>query len=119
MAAGAVMTADLLREAAALMRKRAVRMPPGPYGMSSQWTTPTTMRSRVTKAGALIAEVRGKDSDGSGVYTVDYFSSWHPLVALAVADWLDAQAERSEIGFTGKTHKHALAVARVYLGRVS
>jgi hypothetical protein len=45
----------------------------------------------------------------------DYIASWHPLVALAVAEWLDASA-----GPQGSVTDlcHALAAARAYLGEV-
>lgn len=60
----------------------------------------------------------------------DHYASWHPVVALAVADWLDAKAEQDDKGACDGAgtvgvcnlcehdfgHIAALAVARAYLG---
>lgn len=75
------------------------------------------------------------DSDSAvafaGADDAPHIASWHPAVALAVADWLDAEATKvtewrqSQPGkpdihySTGKVSKHALAVARAYLGEES
>ena len=54
-----------------------------------------------------------------------HIASWHPAVALAVADWLDAVAEawpisEPDYGLSVRAeavgHRQALAVARAYLG---
>lgn len=47
-----------------------------------------------------------------------HIASWHPAVALAVADWLDSYAERMEVlgHAIGSNHGQALAVATAYLG---
>lgn len=51
----------------------------------------------------------------------EHIASWHPAVALAVADMLDSAAGHVE--YTGdlvsEDVKHALTVARAYLGRSS
>ena len=52
-------------------------------------------------------------------YEAEHIASWHPLVALAVADWLDAAAERAERPGALALHSLSpgpLAVARAYLG---
>jgi len=109
------MSADLLREAAALMRARAEAATPGPWGYVSKWTTATTALTRITKKGATVAEVR---DGGDGIMTLHHLSYWHPAVALAVADWLDNVSEHAERYNDGLT-RDALAVARAYLGRPS
>lgn len=43
-----------------------------------------------------------------------HVASWHPAVALAVADWLDDAATLADE--TGRIDRHALAVARAYIG---
>ena len=107
-----------LLRAAAQMRRDAERVPDGRYGMESKWTTATTMLSRVTsKRHGVIAEMRGADGDGVGVYTASYFSRWHPAVALGVADWLDLAAAWVEEypGSNPPWVMHAIAIARAYL----
>lgn len=52
------------------------------------------------------------DYDG---YVACHLAPWHPVVALAIADWLEAQARLWANG-TGLLDKSALAVARAYLG---
>lgn len=94
------MTAGLLREAAALMRKRA--------------------EAAVNDDLAPISWDECHPLVGGEKL---HYSSWHPAVALAVATWLDSHAdihtfrtcdERLTTPFCP-----ALAVARAYLGRES
>ena len=49
----------------------------------------------------------------------EHVASWHPLVALAVADWLDTEAEIAGRGLPDESGSvyPALRVARIYLGR--
>lgn len=111
------MSAKTLWRAAALMRERAEAATPG------EW--------RIVPVGAR-ADVRtepgiGYDYRGSAVATAAdsafgcaqygdaaHIASWHPAVALAVADWLDVVANTSATHRAGFTE--ALAVARAYLG---
>ena len=95
------MSADVLRKAAALMRERAEAA-----GPNDPWFT--------------------SDDDANTPEDAEHIASWHPAVALAVADWLDATAVRVEAarepkdggarnhGWRGS--RQALAVARAYLG---
>lgn len=125
------MSADLLRQAANLIRKRAQAAAPGPW---------EAYKRNVPEHGGLLVEHLGvQDSYADGVFEcdnssrrdVEHIASWHPLVALAVADWLDATAARhaSEYGarvrefglrhadaFTPDLDENALTVARAYLG---
>lgn len=107
------MTADLLREAAALMRQRAE-----PFAARGPWEVnpedPRSIESRY-----LIGPVAQNVHTGGA----EHIASWHPDVALAVADWLDYVAQIAddstipfgEFGFD----RAAIAVARAYLGRES
>jgi hypothetical protein len=58
------------------------------------------------------------DPDANG----RHIASWHPAVALAIADWLDYAADNwgeTDPRFVGRPGAHitpALAVARAYLG---
>lgn len=113
------MSAETLRRAAALMRERAE----GTYlatdsGDLADWHTPADL-------------VGMFEEEGDG----DYIASWHPAVALAVADWLDAagadlwaHGPLCECGSgchacdddAWQPHvRRALAVARAYLGEAS
>ena len=93
------MSADALRTAAELMRARAEAARP-----DARWVTANQLR------GEFDAE------------TSDHIASWHPTVALAVADWLEWEADEAE-RFNAQTRaprqmvpRRALAVARTYLG---
>jgi hypothetical protein len=104
-------SAEVLREAAALMRSRAEAASDGP------WT------NRRGPAEHVI------DDWDVPIATVDtrenrrYIASWHPAVALAVADWLKSEASAHSGEFWTDTRseaccrmEQALAVARAYLG---
>lgn len=110
------MSAELLREAAALMRERAEaardsapRQWDGGAWLErdADWYEPHALSSR------RVASVQD-----SG-----HIASWHPAVALAVADWLEAEAEGHDVDTYDVSNccrmPHALAVARAYLGRES
>lgn len=123
---GRVMSAELLREAAALMRERAKAATPGPW-------------SEVREGESLgcLAVVAGSDDELDVAPAViptnaAHIASWHPGVALAVADWLDREADGmdliaattrvaieigGELTMQHSTHEEALTVARAYLGR--
>ena len=108
------MTAATLREAAAKMRELAEAATPGPWHLDGPWWIDTTGYDMVTgrdrKAVAVPGEPTANPADMAHV------RSWHPAVALAVADWLD-----DEIAKWGDEpaclDKHALTVARTFLGR--
>lgn len=120
------MSADLLREAAALMRERAEAATPGP------WEHHRDHGGRETGDGELLIGNIG--DSGGGRRAADFIgkcwgwgpqqpnaahiASWHPAVALAVADWLDGEAGYVERhAASDLTTARALAVARTYLGR--
>ena len=112
------MSAELLREAAALMRGRAEAATPG----GPRWETqPDEMHG-----GAVILPA---DSDsaiaGAGADDAEHIASWHPTVALAVAVLLASTAEHIA-SHDCEAHcepdgcdmsNDARAVARAYLGR--
>jgi fermentation-respiration switch protein FrsA (DUF1100 family) len=97
--------ADILRPAAALMRERAEATMEEDTGLDeNSWyriedAEPTAIRTK------WWAFAQANEADA------DHIASWHPTVALAVADWLDAQARGSIT-----PSWHALMVARAYLG---
>ena len=102
------MSADLLRRAAALMRERVKDAAPSPW--------------REVGDGELLG-CFAVVCCGSAEFNVapavipahaDHIASWHPAVALAVADWLDATAKTSAP--YRAEFPHAVGVARTYLG---
>lgn len=102
-----------LRHASSLMRERAE---------SARCDGLSAIPWRVgPKAGCSCCEAV-TDATGSLIADTDdrqsaHIASWHPGVALAVADWLDAEAERAELtGFSlHSLSPGALAAARAYL----
>ena len=100
------MTADeTLRKAANLMRERARAATPGPWsadGLEGTLSSPT---------GDVLHVQMWRESDA------EHIASWHPVVALAVADWLD-DAAAYVAAYPGYTHAEdtPLRVARAYLG---
>lgn len=112
------MSAEILRRAAALMRERAG---------AATWTL---MPWGVDEVGAVWAQ----EADGQPVpissrstdNDAEHIASWHPVVALAVADWLEQTAGDWQLIEDGllwssaiawdATKVRALAVARAYLG---
>lgn len=98
---------ETLREASRLMRERAdaAAQPWRP------WADPALPER--TGAAAWSEDMDGYLGGSWGVHA----ASWHPAVALAVADWLDDAAEYAEHGRVGceRVIRPALAVARAYL----
>lgn len=132
------MSAEVLREAAALMRARAEAATPSPWQIRhGQYVTTNSIPP------ALIGCDERPDAE--------HIASWHPAVALAVADWLDAEAasleamavftavaatetyetdirgaaltvtkaEDGTVSLRADTSRPALAVARAYMGERS
>lgn len=120
------MTAETLRRAANLMRERAEnpQVPPGPWswrwiGQEATVLDPTGdflventyVVSNNGIAGHLREDVEGLEA---------HIASWHPAVALAVADWLANFADHWDAGDYGPDEwDAAVAVARAYLGEAS
>lgn len=124
------MSADVLRQAAAVMRERAEAAIHDSEG-ATRWTATgdghhaaygvTTVNGPLWD---IVNDVSGPDAE--------HIASWHPAVALAVADWLDRVADQhdtlmaamesgmsnlTEVAIASQTNeKAALAVARAYLG---
>jgi hypothetical protein len=103
------MGAELLREAAALMRDRADAAKLGPWESipAGAWT------GRVFADEDLVAKTGNDRADDHS--NAEHIASWHPTVALCVADWLDDEAEWIDAGSTAEGPAFTLAYA--YLGR--
>lgn len=109
-------SADALRRAAAMMRERAVanQITPSPWSFAGV-------------SGQGFAVHHG-EHDTVALYAsrpdAAHIASWHPDVALAVADWLETESCEPETpigdGITlGGPSLQALAVARAYMGAKS
>lgn len=105
------MSAETLRRAAALMRERAEAATSGPWERNGD---------DIWMPGDVIAVTTCRDVTAD----VDHIASWHPIVALAVADSLFAAAAHIE-SFDCEAHCEpsgcelvltATRTARAYLG---
>lgn len=109
---------EMLRRAAALMRERATKAPPGPWFVTDG----------AARYGGLVAAPTDvfPEDDGYAGHLIgesmspanrEYVASMHPPVALAVADWLDGVAEAQSFADQRRAMyvDSALAVARAYL----
>jgi hypothetical protein len=106
------MSAELLREAAALMRERAEAATAGPWECVLGEISAGNAADYTDVAVAVI----GPKGDDRQDDNAEHIASWHPAVALAVADWLE-QESRVTCHSDNPTRTQALAVARAYLGR--
>lgn len=125
------MSAEVLREAAALMRERAEAATPGPWFTHEEhgrdyadegWSYVAT----ITRSGAEVTATAypgGPDHGHDAQADAEHIASWPPAVAFAVADWLEFYAFTFESREAAKgdvpsaaVNPFALAVARAYLG---
>ena len=108
--------ADTMRRAAALMREQAEGAKGAP------WTP-----DRRVEYGHPMHRVVGADGEGVALCSTpaetQHVASWHPIVALAVAAWLDFEAVNAPgpggVYLRGGRTAYALAVACAYLGEVT
>ena len=122
------MSAETLRRAAALMRENAEAATPGPWSAEAVGSegfhvfapdgSRAPMRGRARPAACTWQDWEQSEADA------EHIASWHPNVALPVADLLDHAAARAEskiehggkVGPVWSHERDALAVARAYLG---
>lgn len=112
--------AETLRAAARTMRERASAAATAPWRPVSALYDGEPYGAVVGADGIaenpldwIVATGRQAAGSKSQVSDVDHIASWHPLVALAVADWL-VQAEAR--GPESTDYLAALKVAHHYLG---
>lgn len=112
------MSAETLRKAARLMRERAeATTPDADWTEGHYWIADYDMYGNPVQT-----EIGGMGGAGDAAH----YSSWHPAVALAVADWLDLMAadyapywaEPYAAPFVPVIEK-AYQIARTYLGESS
>ena len=123
------MSAETLRRAAAKMRERAEAATPGPWsivpGASNVWRFPDEGTPTLVVNG-VGGNVPARSRREARMTDAEHIASWHPAVALAVADWLDSHAEIHALRtcderlFAPRRRDllpcPALALARAYLG---
>lgn len=104
---------EVLRRAATLMRERAAAAVPGPWRIDNE-----IHAEAIYSANGTDVVSGGRWGGEASVFndTADaiHIASWHPAVALAVADWLDRSAQCW--GATEYLDHQALTVASAYLG---
>jgi hypothetical protein len=119
------MSAETLRRAAAQMRHRAEAATPGPWRF-----TDSEAAYDVWNGGMVVVSADGDPiancedewyepdpGEPAPINDATHIASWHPAVALAVADWLEEAAEdRTYELMPESTYDAALAVANAYLG---
>lgn len=106
-------TATDLRRAARLMRERAEaasRTAPSPW-IVQEMEICTDDQEPIEAISVVTSQIHWRDAAAQRAHV----ASWHPAVAVAVADWLDSVASVAE-RLGGTTEPRALAVARAYLG---
>lgn len=126
------MSAETLRRAASLMRERAEAVGEGPW---ESYSLPDAGPDRWTMTGVgVVGDEMGHRVEAMFRPDAEHIASWHPAVALVVADWLEtagadlwAHGPLCECGSgchdcddsLWQPHvRRALAVARAYLGEV-
>lgn len=102
---------ETLREAARLMRERADAATDGP------WVSDDRSVWQVSDDATVVVNAYVDEND----LDMPHIASWHPLVAFAVADWLDAEVEGAfgSDFLLNERSCPALDVARAYLGETS
>jgi len=110
-----VSAAEILREAAALMRSRAEAASKGPWTAVDAANATAIWREGSANPGWPLVfdpELTMEDAE--------HIASWHPAVALAVANWLEATADEVDmLGGFSDADAAGLTFARAYLGRPS
>jgi hypothetical protein len=115
------MSVELLHEAAAAMRARAQAATPGPWEPYENIHAETAA-VEVGRGGFGVVALPATGRPDYGKANIEHVATWHPAVALAVADWLEYEArcaDRANTNHPGHDFGpdvHALAVARAYLG---
>lgn len=110
--------AAILKRAAALMRERAE----GCGQRRWHWEAPGEKRypQRVSSDGNVTLIAECFTDPGHRPFEAEHIASWHPLVALAVADLLDREAALIDAQVFPQSdpvaERYPLAVARAYLG---
>lgn len=108
------MSAEVLRRAASLMRKRAEAALAG----GAQWTGQHYWVSDYDPSDPSGQTAMQRLVGGMDAPDCDHYSSWHPAVALAVADLLVRVADTSD-AVGAEPSPDITVVARTYLNEVT
>lgn len=121
--------AETMRRAAKLMRERAGAATPGPWTIREQhgrdiadegWSDVRVVSPVGDVAVTYLSNV--SESNAANENT-EHLAAMHPLVALAVADWLERDAALIDVLAFPESDpaavRYPLTVARAYLGEVS
>lgn len=107
--------AETIRRAATLMRERAREVnhvfPWRAEGRDVTATQDYDGNDPDWDMGVVLARCTRQDE-------AEHIASWHPIAALAVADWLAVAADAYE-SWPGAEPGHSLKVARAYLGEAA
>ena len=125
--------ASVLRRAATLMRERATAVPQGGW-KGRPWQATECADDEAANCECIVYQGEYRPYTEAQVPLIQYvadaesaehaafIASWHPLVAEAVAAWLEAEAERAESRPGLLMHSLTpgpLAVALAYLGEAA
>ena len=116
------MSAETLRRAAALMRERGEAAGAAPwYADARPAELPGDATSTYLRHSVWGTDAYGKGNtpyiaEANGRSGAEHIASWHPAVALAVADWLDEAADEFGAQVGSIWISCAQSVARAYLG---
>ena len=118
--------AETLRSAAALMRERANAASPGPWHEMCLGSEGCSVLNDGRLRERKHVSFSGRKEWKADHADAEYIAGMSPLVGLALADWLDKEAERAgELsGYEDSAayplmlsgYRHPLAVARAFLG---
>ena len=125
---------ETIRQAVQLMRTNAQAATAGPWTTALVWSPDATVTSGIYSdahpTGTAKSVVVGSRRRGTGGVRdprdARHMASWQPVVALAVADWLEDEAERIDstpymvdADWIERNYRAALAVARAYIEAAS
>jgi len=111
--------AGTLRRAAKLMRERAEAASPGPWHQMCMGSEGCSVLNDGHLRDRKHVSFSGRKEWKADHADATYIASWHPLVAVAVADLLDKLAWMGELdpGLLSRVGcDEAIAIARAYLG---
>lgn len=120
--------AEMIERAAALMRERAEASWPGPWDLETEvggfGPVACVLMPLPGHKGARTGLTSYIPLGTQDAETAAHIASWHPLVALAVADWLhqeaiNAGAYANHGNWLGVPSEHALKIACAYLGETA
>lgn len=108
------MTAERLRAAATTLRERAGAATPGPWKTWAMDVLADPVGNSDLDDAIPVARGLMPDGQKPRTHNTDFIAMMSPPVAVALADWLDAEA--NAVAALGGSFRPALAVADAILG---